>query len=189
MAFRLRGDDVLLAGGGETSMPRSAISTNALTLTSQSVVFCPFIAARSEAITKVRMRVGATAAATVTLIRVGIYEVDLNGALWLVASIANTTTMMNSANSASTLVSLSATWNKVSGRMYAVGALFNGTTAPTVFGGQIAYTSTAAVDPFDFLPYQGALRKTSQTDLPASVTKAALSILTATQAPYVEFLP
>jgi hypothetical protein len=189
MAYRTRNPDVLLAGGGETTIPRNAITTNALTLTSQSLVLCPFFSSRSEPITKVRMRVGATIAGTVTLIRVGIYEVDVNGALILVASIANTTTMMGTANAASTLVSLSATWNKVVGRMYAAGVLFNGTTAPTVWGGQIAYTSTATVNPFDLLPYAGPLRKTVQTDLPTSVAKSALSILTATQAPYVELLP
>lgn len=193
MAYRTRNPDALLAGGGETTIPRQDIDTNGLILTSQVVVFCPFIASRSEPITKVRMRVGTQAAATVTLIRVGIYEVDVNGALILVASIPNTTTMMGTINAASTLVSLSATWNKVVGRMYAAGVLFNGTTTPFVLGGRTLFTSTAANDPYALLPYAGVgLRKTTQTDLPTSVARSALSINTGANlvaAPYVELLP
>lgn len=193
MAYRVRDPRVLLAGGGEVTLPREEVNTNALVLTSQVVVFCPFMASRSEPITKVRMRVGATAAATPTTQRIGIYEVDVSGNLILVASTANTGTLWTTANSATAQVALSATWNKVVGRMYAAGALFNGTTAPTVFGANTHFTTTSTNEPYNFLPYAPVgLRKTTQTDLPTSVTKAQLSVNTGanlTAAPYVELLP
>lgn len=189
MAFRVIDPDVLLDGGGEVNMPRADIGNITTTATSGSILFTPFIAKRSEAITKVRVRVGATIAGTVTTIKGGIYQIDQNGNLSPIAITANTTTMCATANAAGTLTNLATTFNKVMGRLYATGFIFVGTTAPTLWGGgALTSTSTAAVDPFDLMPFVGALRATGQTDLVA-ITKAGLSIVTATTAPYMEMLP
>lgn len=190
MAYRVRNPEQLLAGGGELNMPRTMIATNAVTATSGSILLTPFIASRSEPITKMRVRVGATIAGTVTTIKLGVYEIDQNSNLTLVAVTANTTTMCATANATGTLTSLTATWQKKYGHLYATGFIFVGTTAPTLWGGAgQVFTSTTTVTPFDLAPLTGALRRTGQTDLVAAITKANLAILTATQSLYVEMLP
>lgn len=190
MSFRVIDPDVLLDGGGELNMTRADVSTIALTATSGSILFTPFLAKRSEAITHVKVRVGATAAATITLIRVGIYAIDQSGNLTLISAMANLTTMCNTANAVSSTGTLTTTFNKVQGRLYATAFIFVGTTAPTLWGGAgLTSTSTATVNPFDLMPFAGALRRSGQTDLVTPVTKANLSIVTATNAPYVEMLP
>lgn len=180
----------LLDTGGETNMSRNAIANITTTATSGAILLTPFIAARSEAITKMRVRVGGTIAATITTIKLGVYQVDKNGNLTLLAITANTTGMTGTANAAGTLTSLTSTFNKIAGRLYCTAFIFVGTTAPTLWGGGgLTSTSTATVNPFDLMPYSGALRRTGQTDLVAAITKANLVIATATQAPYVEMLP
>jgi hypothetical protein len=189
--YRQRLPNTLFDGGGEMSMPRELISSNSLAMTSGEIRFCPFIAARSEAITKVRVRVGTVAAATVTLIRVGIYQVDQSGALWLVASIPNTTTMCPTPATISTTVNLSATFNKICGRLYAAAFIFVGTTAPTLLGGGgSSYANTPSLNPFDLMPFAGALKRTGQTDLVTPVLKSALALAGgALPMPLVEMIP
>lgn len=190
MSYRPRVSEALLAGGGELSMSRQSVSTNALTATSGAILLCPFYASRSEPITKGRVRVGATAAAAVTLIKIGIYQIDLSGNMTLLASTANTTGMCGTPNVAGTLTALTATWSKVAGRLYAAAFVFVGTTAPTIWGGYAAYTSNTPANPFDLKPFDGgALRRTGQTDLTAAIPASSLTVVSGTQAPLVEFLP
>jgi hypothetical protein len=182
--------DVLFDGGGEMNMPRDRHTVNTLTATSGSILFTPFIAARSEAITKVRVRVGTVAAATVTTIKCGIYEVNQAGNFTLIAITANTTTMAATINAAGTLTNLTTTFSKIANRLYATAFIFVGTTAPTLLGGNgTVFTSTAANNPYSLMPVQGALRRTGMTDLTTPQALSAMSIVSGQVAPYMEMLP
>lgn len=189
MSYRPRVSESLLGAGGEVSLPRSSITTKALTATSGNILLMPFVATRSEAITKGRVRVGATIAATVTTIKLGVYQVDAAGKLWQAGVTANTTTMTGTANAAGTTTNLAATWNKIAGRLYCAAFIFVGTTAPTIWGGGLSLQSTVPTAPFDFLPYDGPMRVTGQTDLVTSIAKASLTFTDSTAGPYIEFLP
>ena len=181
--------DTLFDTGGEMNMPRYLLTTNTLSMTSGAIILTPFVAARSEAITKLLVRVGTTAAATVTTIKVGIYEVNQAGNLTLIAVSANTTTMCATINAAGTLTSLTSTFNKIANRLYATAFIFVGTTAPLLLGGSgTAFTSTAASAPFNLMPINGALRRTGQTDLITPLALNTLSISSGTNQPYMEML-
>jgi hypothetical protein len=164
---------------GESTFPRRFVFANT-TLTSGILRLTYFTALKTETVTQIRTPSGTTAAATPTLCRVGVYSIDGSGNLTLIASIANDTTLWAATNTNYTR-SLSASFSKVRGTRYAVGALFVGTTAPTVPGvtGGVAAENTIAP--------RMAAGISSQTDLPSSITVGSLS--DATQQPYIVLLP
>lgn len=182
--------DQLIAGGGQFNMPRSAISTTAVTLTSGVVCLTPFQAMRSETITKLRMRV-ITASATPTTALMGIYMIDRDGDFIKMSSIANTTALWASANSGTSQVTTSPSVALIANRWYATAAIWVGTTAPTVQGGGggIFTTTNPANGPGAILPLNGALRLTGQTGLPNQIALSGITILNAQQAPYMEMWP
>lgn len=192
MSYRPRNSECLIGSGGEYNMPRTLVSTRALALTSGTIFLTPFFASRSEAITKMRGRTGAAAAATVTTIKVGVYRVDDSGHLILDAVTANTTTMFGTIDNAGTLTNLTATWNKIQGRLYCSAAIFVGTTPPQVWGGSSAFPSTSAGNPFNTWPYDGPLQVTGQTDLVARIASTSLvsaPSIAAAPTPFLEMIP
>lgn len=128
-------DPFCLDVGEETlTRGRDDATTGAVALVSGQVRFTYFQARKTEAITQVRMLSGGTNASGLTLAQAGIYSVNPStGALALLASTTNDTSLFAAANTAYTK-SLSATVNKVAGTVYAYGQLVVGTTPPTVTG-------------------------------------------------------
>lgn len=108
---------------GEATMSRHAINSTTLSLPTGIMRLAYFEAARTETITKVRLLSGGTIPTGVTLMRVGVYEVDdATGTLTLVASTANDTTYPAATNTVYTK-NLSAPFVKKAGHRYAVGLL------------------------------------------------------------------
>lgn len=159
----------LLAVGEETVSRHWARDTTVLTGTGAfRVTF--FTARKSETTTQIRVHSGGTAAAaTPTLVRLGLYLVDAAGNGTLVAATANDTTLFAAANTAYTKT-WSTPYAKTAGQRYAFGSLVvTSATAPTLVGGVIGSASEAATAP------RLAAQITGQTDLPASFTDAALA--------------
>lgn len=128
--------DRLLAAG-ETSMDRRDINSSIITLTSNSLRLSYFTALRTETISQVFFKTGATAAgATPTVVQAGIWiEDEATGDLTNVALTTNDTTLMAAANTEYTKA-LAASFQKVAGRRYAAGLLVvTAATAPIVYGG------------------------------------------------------
>jgi hypothetical protein len=170
-----------LLTSGESSLPRD-LATSAQTLTSGNLRLRFFTARKTEDITKVRTYTGNTAAgATPTLCRVGIYSVDSGGDLTLVASIVNDTALWAGTQTAYER-SLSATWSKVAGQRYAVGALcVTGATAPLIAGALPSSTGLGARPPRT----TGLL--SGQTDLPSPITAGSIGDSAASI--FVEMIP
>ena len=169
--------DQLTAGQG--TLPRVlAQSAAAATGTNQTLRLTYFTAARSFVSTQVAVYSGGTAAAaTPTLVRLGLYSVAANGDLTLVASTANDTALFAAAQTAYTKA-WSASVQLVAGQRYARGDLVvTAATAPTypglsVHGGSATATAVAGAAP----RLTGAV--TGQADLPASVAAASVAATT-----------
>lgn len=158
-----------LTSGRET-VPRVTVSNAVGPITSGQMQFAFFTPDTSYSSTLVRVGCGATAAASVTLARVGLYTVDSAGNLALVASTANDTTLFATINTMYTK-----TWTTPvtvnGGQQYAVGVLVTATTMPAWLGVAL---STAMAAEFALAPrLTGTLA--SQADLPASTSTAALA--------------
>lgn len=161
-------DEGLLVG--EATIRRREISSNAASIASQSLRLTYFTAKKSEVISQISTVTGGTAAAaTPTLCRFGVYKVESNGDLTLVASTANDTTLFAAATTQYTR-SLQAPFNKIRGQRYAIGVLVvSGVATPTFHGHTVNQISITTME-----PKQGALIS-GQADLPASITSASLS--------------
>ncbi|GAA0494815.1 hypothetical protein Ade02nite_19680 [Paractinoplanes deccanensis] len=162
----------LLTVGEETIARDMAISGGMITNT-QVLRLTHFTARKSESTTQVRMISGGTAAAaTPTLVRMGLYLVDGNGDGTLVASTANDTSLFAATNTAYTR-SWTAPYAKVAGQRYALGVLVvTAATAPQLVGNSIAGVGAAA-EPSVAPRLSGSLA--GQADLPASFTAASLA--------------
>lgn len=146
--------------------------TGSVSLNSQSMRLTYFRARQTEVTTQVRMLSGATAAAaTPTLIRIGLYICNSSGdGTSLVASIANDTSLFAAANTAYTR-SWSASYGKVSVQLYALAVLVVSTVAlPNLMG--VSLHAAMATEGQTLPKVNGVL--TSQTDLPASFLGSAL---------------
>lgn len=142
-------------------------------------------ATRTETVTSVRLSTQTTAAAaTPTLCRVGVYSVsDADESLTLVGSTTNDTTLFAAASTKYTKA-LTAPFTKVAGTRYAVGVLVvSGAAVPsfqglTTAGGTVSEAGDAP---------RICASIASQTDLPSSLTDAALS--NAIIIPYIALVP
>ncbi len=143
-----------------------------------------FTATKSESVTQLAMYSAATAAATVTLVRFGVYQVAANGDLTLLAATANDATVFTSTNTRYAR-SLTSTWTKAAGTRYAVGHLVVATTPPAVYGP--SDLTVTAVDTIWAREPRISAKRASQTDLPASITSANLT--DTRRNPFVECLP
>lgn len=176
--------DALLANrlsSGESTIPRDGASS-AQSLSSGILRLRYFKALKTEPITKLRTYTGSTPAApTPTICRVGIFTIDGSGNLTLGPSTTNDTSMWATANTAYEKA-LDATFSKVFGTWYAVGALcVTGATAPTIAGSSISSTPLGGRSP-RLLAQLG-----SQTDLPASISVGSLA--ESTISIFAELLP
>jgi hypothetical protein len=156
---------------GETvpSIGRMLSSVSNVGSTSQTLRLVFFTARKSQTITQVRVPAGATAAAGLTLCRLGVWSVDTAGAGTLIASTPNDTALLIAATTEYTKA-FSASWNKVAGQRYAVGLLQVGTTVASLIGATSNGGNGTRATRF---PRVGGLW-TAQADLPASFTNANL---------------
>jgi len=156
---------------GHESLPRTLTSGSPQPATG-SLRFTYFTARRAEPATQVRVWTGTTAAAaTPTLVRFGLYMVEPNQDLTLVASTANDTTLL-AAPSTSYTKALQASYTFQPGVRYAFGPLVvSGTTMPNYPGLSLSVNAAEqAVAP----RLTGAL--SGQTDLPATVAAGSIAI-------------
>lgn len=173
-AEQLGVDPLNMFSTGEAPIPRVLLNgtyshvTGLLKLTA-------FTAKRTETINSVRIiSTNPAAAATPTLIRIGIYAIDSAGDGTLVASTANDTTLLAALNTRYTKA-LSAPFSKVAGTRYACGLLVvTGATAPSV-ACTLPVSSGTAGGGFSELNENPWVHSAlvSQADLPASFAKAS----------------
>lgn len=158
---------------GEASVPRWLL-TGQVIAGSGALKLGFFTARKSETVTQVRS-ILSTAAAGLTLLRCGIYEVDEDGAGTLVASTVNDASLMNSGGVLVTKA-LEASFEKVAGQRLAVGWLGVGTTRPQLAGRSgIGAGLTAAPNAAEALAPRLGGQINSLADLPASFVDADLS--------------
>lgn len=157
--------DANVLTSGEEVIPRAWANAGP-GFASGSLRLSYFTARKTEAITQLRAETFSTAAATVTLARMGIYTVAENGDLTLAAATANDTTLFGATFTKYTR-SVTATLNKVAGQRYAFGVLVVATTPPLIMG-----TSVPAALSADAPRIAGQL--TGQTDLPASIAAGSV---------------
>lgn len=177
--------DVDQLTSGESTIRRHDVTVSINTGTGNLRV-AYFTAKKTETITQVRITTGSTAAAaTPTLVRVGVWTTDDTGALLsLVASTPNDTTLFSSITTAYTK-SFSVSFSKVAGQRYAVGLLIvSGAATPNVagcnFGGALQAADYGAAPML-------ASNNGGKADLPA--TLAAGSITSSNSQLYAALLP
>jgi hypothetical protein len=168
--------------GGESTISR-AETTSSLVLTNRVLQLAFFTATKTEACTRVRLNTGNVAAgATPTLCRVGVYVVNADNSLSLVASSPNDRLLFKSANTAFTKV-FSAPFIKCAGLRYAIGVLVvTPARLPTLAGANFSGAS-AEVTQMPRLAAQVA----GQGNLPATISAAALTA--SRLIPYAVVLP
>lgn len=134
---------------GEEAMPRSEIASSAATIASGDLRLSYFIARKTETTTQIRVKSGTTAAAaTPTLVRLGLYTIAATGDGTLVASTANDTSLF-AATTTAYIRSWTAAYAKVAGQRYALGVIVvTAVATPTLIGSALGSTSTElALDP------------------------------------------
>lgn len=172
VAERARQNYRLAATGEDTYDRLLAFSSIAMTSGFMRVTY--FKARSTETITKLLMGSSSTAAAaTPTLVRMGIYSVASDWALTaLLASTANDTALFSTINT-EYLKSLSGSWSKVADTWYALGLLVvSGAAVPTIVGNSIASASIAGGT--NGRPRLGGLQ-TGLSDLPASASAVGVA--------------
>jgi hypothetical protein len=164
----------MLAVGDETYSREIVGNGGAMAPTSGQMRFAYFTARKTEVSTQVRLYSGGTAAgATPTLCRIGIYTVNPDGSLTLIAATANDTTLFATANTAYTR-SWQTPFNKVAGQRYAVSPLVvTAATMPTFFGEALGALGQMTAEA-NFDPKLGSTAG-SLSDLPASLSAGVLS--------------
>lgn len=163
---------------GEASIPRTSLSSTAQ-LSSGVTYIQYFQAERSENINNVIVRTGATAGASLTLFRIGIYTLDWStvpsgafvfffglepGDMHQIAATANNTSVLGSANTSYT-IPLASTWYKERGVRYGISVL--GTTSSGTMPSLVGQATLSASTYGGILGTAPAIAEvvTSQTDL------------------------
>lgn len=149
----------------ETTPRQAAVATQALT--SQRIQWGYLTPAVTTLATNVSAATGGTAAATITLIRFGIYTVATNGDLALVASTANDVTLFTATATLYTKA-LSSPFTLNGGQRYAVGVLVVATTAPSLY-------CSNGLGGINALAPRLAGHQSGQTDLPASTPAGSVA--------------
>lgn len=169
---------------GQETLQRIQISVQTLVTATGNLRLTYFAATKSETISKVKFASGSTAAAaTPTLVRVGIYSVNVStGDLTLIGSTVNDTSLLATVSTFYTKA-LSAGVALTEGTVYAVGLLVvTAAAAPFVAGHNIPVPQSQIG-----LAPRMAGNLTGQTDLPANITQAALA--DTTQLMYFALIP
>lgn len=163
---------------GEENIPRElSSSTTGPSPTSGQLRLSFWTARKTETITQGRMYTGGTAAgATPTLCRFGVYRVDADGSVVLVAACANDTALFAGATTGytrtfTTFASGETSWVKRAGQRYGAACLVVSGAAMPNFAG--VFQVGSAPENILSVPITGLLA--GQTDLPTSTTLAALS--------------
>ena len=170
---------------GEETMPRDAVSSAVVGISSQVLRLSYFTARKTETTTQVKMWTGSTAAgATPTLCRMGLYSIDATtGDGTLVASVANDTTLWAAATTAYTR-SWSTPYAKVAGQRYAFAAIIvSGAAIPQFIG--IAVGTSLSSEYLIAPKLGGALA--SQSDLPSTFLNS--SVVVSVVRHYASILP
>lgn len=136
------------------------------TLVSGSVYFHQFTPTRNMTISQITMNTAGTAAAGLTLARIGLYTAS-DTAATLVAQTASDTTLFNSTftsytRSFDTAGGYPATYNLVAGQRYAIAVIAVGTTMPALYVGNFTPNNINSLTP------RMSGIQTGQADLPAS---------------------
>lgn len=154
---------------GCSTMRRREVSSSAAPTTNQTLRLTFFTANKSFTATQVRTETGGTAAgATPTLCRIGLYKVEANGDLTLIASTPNDTTLWAAATTVYTKA-FSASVDIVFGQRYALGILVvTAATAPTFTGSNVINATECGTDP------RISATQSGQADLGNSYTNASL---------------
>lgn len=181
-----------LLASGEENMPRwlGSIRTGG-TLASQSLYLTYWTARKTETCTQMAVESGNTAAgATPTLVRFGVYQVNANESLTLLAAIANDTSILAAADTRYLRSFSGGNFSKVAGQRYATGILVVTAAAlPTVAMDFLAWQMSASSVMTNRLAVDRRLSAvvTGQTDLPASIASGSLGA--SPRRPYAEVLP
>jgi hypothetical protein len=156
---------------GEETFPRDFIAALTLGTNTGTLRLSYLTARKSETTTQIRVLSGSTsAAATPTLVRIGLFSIAGNGDGTLVAATTSDTALFAAANTRYTK-SWASSYAKVAGQRYAVGILVvTSATAPSLAGVGAGNSPALADDP------RLTASIASQTDLPASFTAAALAV-------------
>jgi hypothetical protein len=155
---------------GDTTLTRTTPMVDTLTTSSGTLLLSYFTASRAESINRITIVAGDTgAAATPTLLRVGLYSVSNAGALTLVTSASSDTAAMATPNQATDWQVTS--YDVTAEQRYAVGFLVvTGAATPTLVGVSSELPSTElGVEP------RLAATLAGQTNLPASITAGTVS--------------
>jgi hypothetical protein len=169
---------------GEESIPRWVAAASNTAHPGTGILWLTFFTARkSDTGTAVKWAGGNTAAgATPTLIRWGLFEVQADASLTMVASTPNDTTLFGSTFSYASK-SYSAGYARIAGRRYAHGLLIvSGAAMPTFYG---VGGSSAAWGAAPLLCSQVA----SLSDLPSTIASASLSTTAPGRVFYAELSP
>lgn len=168
----LRRGDFLTVG--EETMPRFAIGSAGVTTASQRLMLSFFMARKTETTGQVVVQTGnVAAAATPTLVRVGVYQLDGSDNGTMVASTTNDTTLFAAAFTTYTK-SLAASFTKTAGTRYALGILVVTAAATPQFYGTFSIPSFSNGIGVGAAPRLAGVLS-GQADLPASFTDASLS--------------
>lgn len=156
---------------GQSTMSRFSILVASASVSSQSMRLTYFTATKTQTVSRIEMFSGTTAAAaTPTLIRLGLYTVADNGNLTLVASTPNDTTLFAAATTLYNKA-LSAPYILLKGQRYAFGILIVSAVAtPTFYGNNAIPVAVAQYNP------RVAAALSGQADLPSSVANASLIV-------------
>jgi hypothetical protein len=157
------------------TIPRNVQNT-AHGLASGSVLLAFFTPLVTRTITQVTVGTGSTAAAGLTLARLGLYTFDESNAT-LVAAVASDTTLFAAANTAytrslSTGGGLPSSYTLTAGSRYGLALLVIGTTTPTIIG--------LSSSGFNLTPLSPRINGQipSQTNLPATFVSGNLAVTT-----------
>lgn len=159
---------------GESTLPRLQVTSTSSATGTGNLRLTYFTAQKTETTTQVRVISGGTAAAaTPTLVRIGLYLIDGSDGGTLVASTVSDTALFAATNTVYTR-SWSTPYAKVAGQRYALSVLVvTGAAAPTLAGH--AALASAAGEVTTVAPRLSATFS-GQTDLPASFATGSLAV-------------
>lgn len=158
---------------GDDSFSRRQINTNQVGAASGTMLLTHWNSKKTFTCPGFTLYTGNTAASGLTLARVGLYTVDDNDNLTLVASNANDLTMFTSTGQVYTRT-FSSQVSIIRGQRYALGILQVGTT-PATFYGILLGASTTATTTISLVKPVIISRVTGQTDLPNSPLVGSLT--------------
>ena len=149
------------------------IPASSISMTSQKVIYSGFTPLATVTASTLSTFVRATAAATTTLARMGVYTVAADGSITLVARTASSTTLGNATFAAAALAldttgGYPASYTFQQGLRYAFAAVWVATTPPALYG---SATPTSANGVLPWL----CMSQTGQSALPTSVAIGSLT--------------